>query len=910
MTQKIDIGVNANTGQAEASVKGIERAADGVADALDNINKKAKSAAEGLREVEDQTRRLRNTQEILKREFGRDISSRDADAFLKNFDRMRNGRGIGSRNVRGFDGFENWYQGHSSIFKNQNDAAAHRRRVLAMGMQGTSDAAHNGAPPPPDSNTPAPQAGPDFGRGVQRAQSMALAFGKSMLALAGLNSIVGMAGSAVDMSTEENVGLDTLKRSAGDLSIDFQKLRDEVRGSTEGLGVTYVEAARLGQQFAKTAGNLERAGIGGNVRAGIGLSRSYGLDPTEGVQFFGTMKRMGVTSGDEQSARKLALMIGDAVNEGGYIAKADEMLSAVADYATQLTRITLSSPNVGDYAAMLASLVKTGLPGLDPQGAAALMSAADGSVRRGGGMGEAGLNFSYAALRNYSPGIDPVSAQAMMSGGLFGTTENTFGSGTALGKWYGARGLLTPRSSNVTNFEKMRSLMRRQYGSSPYYLDAMKNFFGLSSVQQAAALDDMNPADLNASQRLLGAAGVDMSKLSASGIQGISRIAGARGMGDLTSIYAATMGRKDISDADRGALGAAFKTGDVEKLRHALVRVVGTYDQEKTEGSETRQSISDLKNELTRIGGSLLFPLNAIRDGVTMMSMALAPEEYKRRMQDQKDASTDYAAIYRARGGRAPGFLDSAMAGDKARYEKMKAAGDGPVNLDDVIAKPEQARATLDPANYAYEMARRQAVQKMIEKDFGVSSATVPQSWLDEMSETDRLLGLPAGMSARQIGKESSFDPNAVNVKSGAIGLAQVMPSTLAALNKRFGRVLDPTDPMDALLIHREVMRENKAKFGNDADALRAYNAGWNKNKWDNSETNDYVSTIRGSTPMPAGSPKGGGRDGGGAFTVNIAGEVHLPVRDQTGREIGSASLRPFVSGKPAGSLDNPRWAP
>ncbi|MDP3327207.1 lytic transglycosylase domain-containing protein [Parvibaculum sp.] len=908
MSQKIDIGVNANTGQAEASVKGIERAADGVAEALANVNKQARAAADGIKDVETQSQRLKNTQSILQRELGRDISSRDADHFLKSFDRLRSGRGIGSRNVRGFNDFESWYQGHSGIFKNPGDAAAHRRRVLAMGMQGTSYAANYGAPTGShnDDDGRSQPVGMDFGRGVQRAQSTAMAFGKSMLALAGLHSIVGMAGSAADMATEENVGLDTLKRAAGDLTTDFQKLRDEVRGSTDGLGVTYVEAARLSQQFAKTAGNLERVNIAGNVRTGIGFSRSYGLDPTEGVQFFGTMKRLGATGGDEQSARKLALMIGDAVNEGGYLGKADEILGAVADYATQITRITLATPNVGDYAAMLTSLIKTGLPGLDPQGAAALLNAADASVRRGGGMGEAGLNFSYAAIRRSSPGIDPVSAQAMMSGGLFGTTENTFGAGTALGDWYGARGIATPRSSNVTNFEKMRGLMRRQYGSSPYYLDAMKNFFGLSSVQQAAALDNMNPSDLTASQRLLGNAGVDISRLSASGIQGVSSIAGARGMGDLTSIYARTMGRSDISGADRGNLSAAFKTGDVEKLRHALVRVVGTYDQEKTEGSETRQSISDLKNELTRIGGSLLFPLNAIRDGVTMMSMALAPEEYKRRMQDQKDASTDYAAIYRARGGRAPGFLDSAMAGDKARYEKMKAAGDGPVNLDDVIAKPEQARATLDPANYAYEMARRQAVQKMIEKDFGVSSATVPQSWLDEMSETDRLLGLPAGMSARQIGKESSFDPNAVNVKSGAIGLAQVMPSTLAALNKRFGRVLDPTDPMDALLIHREVMRENKARFGSDADALRAYNAGWDKSKWNNTETNDYVDTIMGATPMPGAAPGGG--NGGGEYTVSFAGEVNLPVKDSRGAEIGSATIRPFVSGRPAGSLNQSQW--
>jgi hypothetical protein len=41
-------------------------------------------------------------------------------------------------------------------------------------------------------------------------------------------------------------------------------------------------------------------------------------------------------------------------------------------------------------------------------------------------------------------------------------------------------------------------------------------------------------------------------------------------------------------------------------------------------------------------------------------------------------------------------------------------------------------------------------------------------------------------------------------------------------------------------------MRENIQKFGNADDALRAYNGGWDKNRWNNPETRNYVASIQG----------------------------------------------------------------
>ena len=143
------------------------------------------------------------------------------------------------------------------------------------------------------------------------------------------------------------------------------------------------------------------------------------------------------------------------------------------------------------------------------------------------------------------------------------------------------------------------------------------------------------------------------------------------------------------------------------------------------------------------------------------------------------------------------------------------------------------------------------------------------------LSETDAKLGLPPGTSARQIQQESSFNPQAYNKDSKAAGLAQVIPTTLASLSKRFGRQLDPYNVDDALAMHREVMRENVAKFGAGPDSLRAYNSGWKPEKWNNPETSGYVQNVMGTgrniaaagRDLAAGALRGAGSIGATILT-------------------------------------------
>lgn len=139
--------------------------------------------------------------------------------------------------------------------------------------------------------------------------------------------------------------------------------------------------------------------------------------------------------------------------------------------------------------------------------------------------------------------------------------------------------------------------------------------------------------------------------------------------------------------------------------------------------------------------------------------------------------------------------------------------------------------------------------------EFDLASARPVFDLKGELSKTDKALGLPDGFSAAQIKVESGFNPSAVSPK-GAMGLAQVMPATLKVVSQRLGRDLDPMNPADAVLIHREVMRENLGKFGSPDKALMAYNGGWDPAKWGNPETRGYVAKVsaalKGENPVMA----------------------------------------------------------
>ena len=104
--------------------------------------------------------------------------------------------------------------------------------------------------------------------------------------------------------------------------------------------------------------------------------------------------------------------------------------------------------------------------------------------------------------------------------------------------------------------------------------------------------------------------------------------------------------------------------------------------------------------------------------------------------------------------------------------------------------------------------------------------------------------GIPPELFLRQIGAESSWDPDAVS-PAGARGLTQLMPGTASDLG------VDPNDPIQNLDGGARYLKQQYDKFGDWGLALSAFNAGpGNVQKYGGippfEETQNYVRKILG----------------------------------------------------------------
>lgn len=143
--------------------------------------------------------------------------------------------------------------------------------------------------------------------------------------------------------------------------------------------------------------------------------------------------------------------------------------------------------------------------------------------------------------------------------------------------------------------------------------------------------------------------------------------------------------------------------------------------------------------------------------------------------------------------------------------------------------------------------------------------------------------GLDPRLITSMMQSESNFDPRAVSNK-GARGLMQVMPATAAGdLGISDPEALfDPATNIDAGARYFKMMRD---KFGNDRDALRAYNAGPGNASMSPTMSGEYADTILGRLgAQAADAPAGEAPAVQPQFTPG--GQARLPpmpqqVRDQ-----------------------------
>ena len=135
----------------------------------------------------------------------------------------------------------------------------------------------------------------------------------------------------------------------------------------------------------------------------------------------------------------------------------------------------------------------------------------------------------------------------------------------------------------------------------------------------------------------------------------------------------------------------------------------------------------------------------------------------------------------------------------------------------------------------------------------GPSGVNLPRRQDVTIARQDALrVGISPDIFVRQINQESGFNPYAIS-PAGAIGIAQFMPGTAAAMG------INPRDPVAALGGAARLMAQYIRQYGGDyAKALAAYNAGpgtvafavymggWNWRAFLPYETKNYIRVILG----------------------------------------------------------------
>lgn len=431
-----------------------------------------------------------------------------------------------------------------------------------------------------------------------------------MLAL-GAGKIVGELINRIGQAEDNAVMVDRLKRSLGDVNVSYGGLKGSIYSRASSLGVTLEDSLRLASQYARH-GNIGAGGarsLMSEVGSGIGLAKSFGLDPSEGVSVLGSVRGMGITR-NETETKKFALLIGETIGKSNAFAKAGEVFDAISGFAVSQTRQGLGAANMAGYTGMFSALVGSGIPGLDPTGAGNLIGRINSTLSAGGARGEASQFFT--SMVGQSMGLDPIQTQIMREGGAFATNDNSFGAGSVASR-YGIGG---PGGSK-TFMQASLDMLRKKYGHNKGLLaKATAEHFGVSMRQAMAILSTPS----NAMGEMAGYAG-DITSLNERGIATLSKVVTGTDE-DRRGVFGELMSRTGpdaLSDKERSDLQATMATGTVEQQKQMLAKLVASRDQEQTDGKNIEQSKIALENMKTLMADKLIPFTQDIRDGILYM---------------------------------------------------------------------------------------------------------------------------------------------------------------------------------------------------------------------------------------------------------------------------------------------------
>lgn len=757
---------------------------------------------------------------------------------------------------------------------------------------------------------------------------MASGFGAGLMGLLGgvLALGVGKAVSSVmenlDKAERNNIDFDTLKRTIGDVNVSFEGLKSLIQNNANNLGITFDEAAKLTTQFSKlgnvTSENYKE--LGGELSNGVGFSRGFGLDPAMGMSFFGQMRGVRMTSNDQDS-RRMGLLIGETIAKSDAFAKADEVMESIAGYVTSQTRSSLNRANVAGYAGMFSALTSSGIPGLDVAGTSGLLSRVNSALMGGGAKGEASQFFSSMVAN--SMGLNPMQMAIMREGGAFATNDSMFGEGSIASR-FGIKG----PGGGKTFLQGTLDMLRRKYPDKNMQAMAAANHLGIS-MGQAMSLLMIDPNQMGALQKGLEASGVDMSRLNSSGIANLTKVYGSDA--DRQGL-AQSLLRRDGDDAltatEAERLRNVMSSGSTEEQKKVLTELIATREQERTMGTDIRDSKAILDNIKTSLADKLIPLTQEMRHGIMYLAgkdKDLTPQQI---MEDV--IQREYKGKANGITGRyAPQIEAQAERYRRAQARSLNVIGPEEANLpreEQLAAVNERVKAAqAEMADAEKEINRLKGERDAeLEANSRNADGAVKKMYRDSDASSQLLEDRDGSFEAlveamfeqESNGRHTDKNGNLTTSPKGARGISQVMPAT--GTDPGFGVApLQNQSEAEYRRFGSDYLAAMMRRYGNDRrKALAAYNAGPGavdsaiRNYGDDwlahmpGETQNYVPSILRKLPKkPAQVPAND--TGNSRQDVNITvGELEVVHRNERGEQIApSQKLQPKVAtAKPFGT--------
>lgn len=447
-------------------------------------------------------------------------------------------------------------------------------------------------------------------------------------AVAGIFKLGQSISEGTDMARERGATLDTLKRQMGDVGISFAKLKIASESAAYSLGIN-------SKDFAIVEARLNAAGRGSDRTPGAladsanvvsGFARSYGMDPGAAAGLFGGVRNVN----QKQSYREFAVILAETIEKSSMSSNADQVAQALVSFSAVTSRIAMALPNISGYAGAYSGLMASGTAGMTPDAAAAILGQANSATAGMGAAGEAGQAFTLAAVQHSGMRLNPLEAMSMAGGGLFGTRGGAFGPSSAMGMYLGADSakLAGGAGSDLTMFQLLRGQTDRVVGRNDAVgkelkAEMMQRYFGLQSINQAAALMNLDPStNMGGIGKSLEAAGVDLKNVNYTNIATVAKISNAKGRGDLDAIYGDMKGRTGSSaldSTDIASIEAAKKSGKLDDYQSALIKASSQKDYAQDTYTVARDSKVVLEDIKTSIGETLYGKLDEFQSDVVSL---------------------------------------------------------------------------------------------------------------------------------------------------------------------------------------------------------------------------------------------------------------------------------------------------